>query len=84
MEKKKRKTHYRQVQTVHLAGSPNAARLIEEYEYLGYGTKVRGETLKLFWGTKPKKADKDKAEEIKKERRTKTERRLGRKFSRPE
>lgn len=85
MEKKKRKTHYRQVQSVSLDGIPNATDLVEAYEYLGYHTKVKGATLLLFWGTKPKKTDKEKVvDENKKERRSKTERRLGRKFSRPE
>lgn len=81
-KKKKRKTHFRQVQTVYVPDG-NIKSVAEQYEYLGYHTKVKGDTVHLYWGTKPKK-EKTEEKQEKKERRSKTERRLGRKFSRNE
>lgn len=67
------------VQTINLALVEDRKMMIESYESLGFIAEVDGDTLNLYWG-KPERRKKKEEDEKRPERRSKTERRLGKKY----
>jgi hypothetical protein len=69
------------VQEVSLLGIKDAKFLVEEYESMGFYVEKHEDHLNVYWGKpdKPKKKVEEQ-EDKKPERRSKTERRLGKKF----
>lgn len=68
------------VQTIDLRLVKDRKFFIESYELLGFHAIVEGDELSLFWGKPEKRKKKEEDEEKRPERRSKTERRLGKKF----
>jgi hypothetical protein len=69
------------VQVVSLKFVKDSDFLKEQYESLGFIAKYEGEDLVLYWGKPKRIKPKEDDEEKRPERRSKTERRLGKKFS---
>ena len=69
------------VQEVSLLGIKDPEFLKQEYESIGFYVEKHEDHLKVYWG-KPEKPKKkvEESEEKRPERRSKTERRLGKKF----
>ena len=68
------------VQVVNLRFIEDPKFLQEQYEMLGFTARRTGDDLELYWGKPKRVKPKDEEDEKKPERRSKTERRLGRKF----
>jgi hypothetical protein len=68
------------VQEVSLLGIENPQFLKEEYESLGFYVERHEDHLKVYWGKPEKRKKKEETDEKRPERRSKTERRLGKKY----
>lgn len=69
------------VQIVNLALVEDKQRMIDDYEFLGFTTRVEGDDLHIFWGKPPKKKKENEKKTDKTEHKPgqeKTARRLGR------